>query len=62
MDAGVGANRNKAWSFTSVPSVSQQEQETAYYTPWSHNACYNPCELLRGFQDSIVKRFREKCL
>ncbi|GAA6218015.1 meiosis-specific coiled-coil domain-containing protein MEIOC isoform X1 [Lates japonicus] len=56
VNVGGGSNRKATLPFVSVPSVSLQEQDTASYVPWSHNAHDDPCELISCSQSNVKSR------
>ncbi|KAM7371590.1 hypothetical protein PAMP_008809 [Pampus punctatissimus] len=51
-----GNNGSSVLPFIHIPSVSLQEQDTASYVPWSHNAHDDPYELINYAQSSIKSR------
>ncbi|XP_026020181.1 meiosis-specific coiled-coil domain-containing protein MEIOC [Astatotilapia calliptera] len=56
VNAGGGNGSTVAIPFISVPSASQQEQDTASYMPWSYSTQDDPYELIRCAQPSIKSR------
>ncbi|XP_070779090.1 meiosis-specific coiled-coil domain-containing protein MEIOC [Enoplosus armatus] len=56
VNVGGGNNSSVALPFISIPSVSLQEQDTASYVPWSHNAHDDPYGLINCAQSSIKSR------
>ncbi|XP_031168633.1 meiosis-specific coiled-coil domain-containing protein MEIOC isoform X1 [Sander lucioperca] len=52
----IGGGNNVALPSMAIPSVSLQEQNTASYMPWSHNAHDDPYGLINCAQNSIKSR------
>ncbi|XP_068434273.1 meiosis-specific coiled-coil domain-containing protein MEIOC [Clinocottus analis] len=55
-NVGSGNNDSVTLPFVAIPSVSLQEQNTASYLPWSHNAYDDPYGLISCAQNNIKIR------
>ncbi|XP_070704336.1 uncharacterized protein moto [Pempheris klunzingeri] len=61
LNVGGGNNGSLALPLVSIPSVSLQEEDTASYVPWSHNAYDDPYGLISCAQSSSKSRGLPTC-